>query len=127
VDSSTYPVRFIVSWSGADFCRVVHRADSLAGPDIPFVDFVLYRRYPAFPGLPGPWSFAASWSFAGRVEVTDQTRPLYRELVEAGMMIPLHSFARGAEGAYRLAEAACSLRDALRDGLTSPAVPAPSA
>ena len=57
------------------------------------------------------------------VEVSDQTRPLYRELVEAGMMIPLHSFARGTEGAYRLTEAACSLRD----GFTSPAIPAPSA
>ena len=31
------------------------------------------------------------------VEVTDQTQPLYRELVEAGMMTPLHSFTRGAE------------------------------
>lgn len=57
------------------------------------------------------------------VEVSDHTRPLYRELVEAGMMIPLHSFARGAEGAYRLTEAACSLRD----GFTYHAIPAPSA
>ena len=32
------------------------------------------------------------------VEVTDDTRPLYRELVDAGMMIPLHSSARGNEG-----------------------------
>jgi hypothetical protein len=47
------------------------------------------------------------------VEVTDETRPLYRELVEAGLMIPLHSFARGKEGAFRLTEAACELRDAL--------------
>jgi hypothetical protein len=46
-----------------------------------------------------------------RVEVTDETRPLYRELVDVGMMIPLHSFARGNEGAYRLTEAACSRRD----------------
>ena len=61
------------------------------------------------------------------VEVTDETRPLYRELVEAGMMIPLHSFARGAEGAYRLTEAACDLRDAWRAGLTSPSTPSPSA
>ncbi len=38
------------------------------------------------------------------VEVTDETRPAYRELVNAGMMIPLHSFARGNEGAYRLVE-----------------------
>jgi len=61
------------------------------------------------------------------VEVTDQTRPLYRELVEAGMMIPLHSFARGAQGAYRLTEAACVLRGARRDGVTLPAIPSPSA
>ena len=40
------------------------------------------------------------------VEVTDETRPFYRELVDAGLMIPLHSFARGRDGAYRLTEAA---------------------
>jgi hypothetical protein len=61
------------------------------------------------------------------VAVTDQTRPLYRELVEAGMMIALHSFARGAEGAFRLTEAACALRDARPDGVTLPAIPSPSA
>ena len=41
-----------------------------------------------------PWllrrRLAGEW-----VDVTDGTRPLYRELVGAGMMIPLHSFARG--------------------------------
>jgi len=58
-----------------------------------------------------------------RVEVTDQTRPLYRELVEAGMMIPLHTFALGPESAYRLTEAACELRDDLID----PFNPSPSA
>jgi hypothetical protein len=30
-----------------------------------------------------------------RVEVTEATRPLYRELVEAGMMMPLHTFSLG--------------------------------
>jgi hypothetical protein len=49
------------------------------------------------------------------VEVTEETRPIYRELVDAGMMIPVHSFARGSEGAYRLTEAACALRDARCD------------
>ena len=48
--------------------------------------------------------FAGDW-----VEVTDATRPLYRELVEAGLMIPLHSFSRRNEGAYRPTEAACEL------------------
>lgn len=47
------------------------------------------------------------------VEVTEETRPLYRELVSAGMMIPLHSFARGNEGAYRLTEAACDMREGI--------------
>ena len=53
-----------------------------------------------------------------RVEVTDETRPIYRELVDAGMMMPLHSFARGNEGAYRLTDAACDLRDGL-NGISS--------
>jgi hypothetical protein len=44
------------------------------------------------------------------VEVNDETRPLYRELVDAGLMIPVHSFARGPSGAYRLTEAACDFR-----------------
>jgi hypothetical protein len=40
------------------------------------------------------------------VDVTDETRPVYRELVDAGLMSPRHSFARGKEGSYRLTEAA---------------------
>jgi len=48
------------------------------------------------------------------VEVTEETRPLYRELADAGLMEPLHSFARGPSGAYRLTEAACDLRDGLK-------------
>jgi len=47
-----------------------------------------------------------------RVEVTDETRPAYRELVEAGLMIPLHTFALGPNSAYRLTNAACALRNA---------------
>jgi len=47
-----------------------------------------------------------------RVEVTDETRPAYRELVEAGLMIPLHTFALGTNSAYRLTNAACALRNA---------------
>jgi hypothetical protein len=48
-----------------------------------------------------------------RVDVTDETRPLYRELAAAGKMIPLHTFAGGPNSAYRLSEAACDLRDGL--------------
>jgi hypothetical protein len=58
-----------------------------------------------------------------RVDVTDETRPIYRELVEAGMMMPLHTFALGRDSAYRLTDAACDIRD----GVTSRAIPAPSA
>jgi hypothetical protein len=58
-----------------------------------------------------------------RVEVTDETRPFYRELVAVGMMIPLHTFALGPESAYRLSEAACDLRD----GIIAPPTPSPSA
>jgi hypothetical protein len=38
------------------------------------------------------------------VEVNAETMPTYQELVEAGMMESLHSFARGSSGAYRLTE-----------------------
>jgi hypothetical protein len=58
-----------------------------------------------------------------RVDVTDLTRPAYRELADAGLMEPLHSFSRGNEGAYRLTDAACDLRE----GLTSRASRVPSA
>ncbi len=61
-----------------------------------------------------------------RVEVTDETRPLYRELVDAGMMIPLHTFALGPNSAYRLTDAACDLRDAGWNGFTSRASQPPS-
>jgi hypothetical protein len=40
-----------------------------------------------------------------RIVVTEDNRPLFRELVHAGLMIPLHSFARGNEGAYQLTKA----------------------
>jgi hypothetical protein len=57
------------------------------------------------------------------VEVNDETRPFYRELVSAGLMMPLHSFARGKEGAYRLTEAACEMRETINGS----ASPSPSA
>jgi hypothetical protein len=44
------------------------------------------------------------------VEVDEETRPLYRELVEAGLMIPLHTFALGPNSAYRLTDAAVNGR-----------------
>lgn len=46
-----------------------------------------------------------------RVPVTDETRPAYLELVEAGLAIPLHTFALGRDSAYRLTELACALKD----------------
>jgi hypothetical protein len=51
-----------------------------------------------------------------RVEVSDETRPLYRELAEAGLMEPRHSFSRGKDGHYRLTEAGTLLRDAALNG-----------
>ena len=50
------------------------------------------------------------------VPVDDATRPLYRELVAAGLMILFHSFARGNEGAYRLTEAAYAFRTSRSSG-----------
>ena len=42
------------------------------------------------------------------VAVDDAARPLYRELVSAGLMIPLHTFAHGPDSAYRLTDLAVS-------------------
>jgi hypothetical protein len=60
---------------------------------------------------------------AERVDVTGETRPLYLELVAAGLMMPLHTFALGPNSAYRLTEKACDMRD----GVNGTASPAPSA
>jgi hypothetical protein len=57
------------------------------------------------------------------VDVTNETLPLYRELVEAGLMIPLATFTRGREGAFRLTELACTMRD----GVNGRSSPSPSA
>lgn len=40
-----------------------------------------------------------------RVPITAETRPHYRELVAAGLVIPLHTMTGGDESAYRLTEA----------------------
>jgi len=58
-----------------------------------------------------------------RVKTTDETRPLYRELVQAGLMIPLHTFLGGNESAYRLTDAACDVRGEI-NGLSS-RIPSP--
>jgi hypothetical protein len=39
---------------------------------------------------------------AGEREVTEENRPAYRELVEARITMPVHSFVGGREAAYRL-------------------------
>jgi hypothetical protein len=38
----------------------------------------------------------------GRVEVDDATRPLYRELARAGVMVAVSTYAGGPESAYRV-------------------------
>ena len=58
------------------------------------------------------------------VEVTDETRPLYRELMTAGLMYPVSTFLHGKEGYYRPTDAACALRDA--GGLNGLCIPLPS-
>jgi hypothetical protein len=40
--------------------------------------------------------------------VDDENRGAYRELAEAGLMIPLHTFAHGRESAYRMTDAGVS-------------------
>jgi hypothetical protein len=47
-----------------------------------------------------------------RIAVTEENRPLFREMVEAGLMEPLTTFLHGKEGNYRPTEAACALKDA---------------
>lgn len=59
--------------------------------------------------------------FAGeRVDVTEDTRPLYRELVQAGLMEPLHTFSRGPEGHYRMTEAGSHARTQLNGYASQP-------
>jgi hypothetical protein len=58
-----------------------------------------------------------------RIAVTEENRPLFRDLVAAGLMEPLSTFLHGKEGNYRPTEAAFELRDTGR--LTSPCNPSP--
>ncbi len=39
-----------------------------------------------------------------RIDVCDENRSAYRELAAAGVMIPMHTFAKGDESAYRFTE-----------------------
>jgi hypothetical protein len=54
------------------------------------------------------------------VEVTEETRPAYRELAAAGLMEPVHTFARGRDSHYRLTRAAVELRDKVSASSPSP-------
>lgn len=45
-----------------------------------------------------------------RVPVTEETRPAYRELIDAGLMMPLYTFALGRESAYRVTELGCAFK-----------------
>jgi hypothetical protein len=45
-----------------------------------------------------------------RVEVTDETRPVYRELVAAGIMYPVSGFASGPEANFRFTDEGWSRR-----------------
>ncbi len=54
-----------------------------------------------------------------RVEVADDNRALYRELADAGLMEPRHSFIHGNDGHYRLTEAGARMRDDVLNGHAS--------
>jgi hypothetical protein len=54
------------------------------------------------------------------VPVTDETRPAYRELAEAGLMIPLHTLTGGRDSAYRLTEAGVTFATRPASSVTSP-------
>ncbi len=53
----------------------------------------------------------------------EETRAAYRELVEAGLMMVLHTFAHGRESAYRYTEEGWDRR---YEWLNVPSIPAPS-
>jgi hypothetical protein len=44
------------------------------------------------------------------VEVTDETRDAYRELAEARLMVPVHTFTGGRDSHYRFTEEGWSRR-----------------
>ena len=54
------------------------------------------------------------------IEVDDENRILYRELADAGLMEPRHSFSRGDDGFYRVTEAGVRMRDAMLGGRANP-------
>ena len=59
------------------------------------------------------------------VGVTEENRPLYRELVDVGLMYPVHTFLGGKEGYYRPTDAACDLRDAVSANSPPSPIPVP--
>lgn len=59
------------------------------------------------------------------VGVSAENRPIYRELVDAGLMYPVSTFLHGKEGYYRPTDAACGLRDAVNAKSPSSQLPSP--
>ena len=55
-----------------------------------------------------------------RVDVTEETRPLYRELAAAGLMYPVSGFTNGPEANFRFTEEGWSLRPAAAPPAGSP-------
>jgi hypothetical protein len=56
------------------------------------------------------------------IEITDRNRPAYRELARAGIMIPLHTFAKGDESAYRFTDAGWARRFEFIASIPSPSL-----
>ena len=60
------------------------------------------------------------------IGVTEENRPIYRELVEAGLMYPVHTLVNGTDGYYRPTDAACELRGTLTASSPSIQLPLPA-
>jgi hypothetical protein len=56
-----------------------------------------------------------------RIEVTSETRPLYRELAAAGLMYPVSGFTHGPEANFRLTEEGWARRGEFSVAVVPPA------
>ena len=57
------------------------------------------------------------------VGVTEENRPIYRELMAAGLVYPVSTLTHGREGYYRPTDAACELRNVLSENSLSTRLP----
>jgi hypothetical protein len=60
------------------------------------------------------------------VGVSEETRPLYRELMAAGLMYPVSTLINGSEGYYRPTDLACEWREDFTASSPSTRLPSPA-